>query len=283
MTELSDGVAMEESRCPKCGYALVGLPEFRFPECGTPFDPGYVQDVAARTHLLPWERPESGRKLKRLSRTILHASLHPGRFFSTLSQRKDRPIENAGSFVVACVIALICLHITAFLLDKLVFFLRLTWRHGDPLRALNTIGRTARTTASSGWFTPTLQVLTMLLSIFLITVFLAHVFRHRLGALRDMDFAVMLSPAITCGAFIAAFTVVVLAISQYSLMELIAVAVCGQAVVLLLVLVWHFCRKLLGLSWAKAVAIVMVCVLLQFGLRYLANAIQTLLRFWSLL
>jgi hypothetical protein len=34
---------MDASRCPNCGYLLIGLPEPRCPECGTGFDPAVVQ------------------------------------------------------------------------------------------------------------------------------------------------------------------------------------------------------------------------------------------------
>ena len=36
-------------RCAKCGYALVGRPEFRCAGCGTPFDREYIEDVDARS------------------------------------------------------------------------------------------------------------------------------------------------------------------------------------------------------------------------------------------
>lgn len=264
MAVSSDGSATEEPCCPKCGYALRGLPEFRCPECGTPFDREYIEDVDARSRLLQWERPELGRRLGRLSRTILQASLHPGRFYSTLSERKDRPLENAGSFIVACTIASICLQITAVLLDRLVFFLSLTWKYGDPLRALNTIVKIVRVLNWSAWFMPCLLILSMLLSVLLIAILLARVFRNRSGALRTMDLAAVFSPAIAFGTFIAAFTQVVLAISQYSFMGLVAVMVGGQPVVLLL-LVWHFCRKLLALSRRQTAATVIACGIVQYG------------------
>ena len=269
MVASSNSLTTEEPCCPKCGYSLRGLSELRCPECGTPFAKEFVRDFGARIHLLQWERPEVGRQPRRLIRTILQASLHPGRFFSALSQRKDRPVENAGSFIVACVIASISLYITATVLQYFVFFLRATWRWGDPLLALNTLGKLVQSISSSWWFIPSSLILSMVLSVFLIAVLLARVFRSRCGTLRAMDLAAVFSPAVTFGAFIHACVDVVMAIAQYnSFLVLVSVAVWAQTGVLIL-LVWHFCRRLLVLSRGKTVATVIVCGIMHYGCQML--------------
>lgn len=263
MAVSSNGLPTEEPCCPKCGYNLFGLPEFRCPECGTPFDPDFLLDIDTRTHLLPWERPEMGRRLKRLYKTILQASLHPGRFFSAINQRKDKPIDRAGSLVAACVIASISFYVVPFLLIPVVFFLRVAWKHGASQKNLHSAASLLRASVSSVWLIPSVLILSSLLSVFLIAVLLTRVFRSRSGALRTMDLAAVFSPAIAFGAFIAAICQVVQSI-HYGIMGIVEVMVWSQDVVLLL-LVWHCCRKLLALSLTKTVLMVIACGLLKYG------------------
>ncbi len=280
MAESSNRTDTEEIRCPKCGYNLFGLSEFRCPECGTPFDP---KKLAAQTHLLPWERPELGGKLRRLSRTILLASLHPDRYFSAICQRKDRPILNAGSFVTACILASISFYLVSFFLGPVIFFIRLAWKHGATQKILHSAVSLLRIYASTDWYFPIMQVLTMLFSIFLIAMLVTRMFRNRIGGFQTKDIAVVLSPTITFGAFIAAFCQVVLAISQYSLLWILGgVMLCGQVVVLLL-LVWHCCRKALALSRAKTVAMVITCGILQYGCAMGASFVLSQIRLAILL
>ncbi len=80
-----------------------------------------------------------------------------------------------------------------------------------------------------------------------------------------MDVAAALSPAIAFGAFIGACAQVALAIPPVSFIgPVITVTLWGQVAVLLL-LVWHFCRKVLKLSRAKTVATVIACGIVQYA------------------
>lgn len=273
----SNGLPTEEPCCPICGYNLFGLPEFRCPECGTPFDPNYVLDIDTRTHLLPWERPEMGRLLKRLRRTILLASFHPGQFFSALSQRKDKPIARAGSFVAACVIASISFYVVPFLLSPVIFFIKTSWKLGASQKILHSAVRLLQWAVLSDWDIPSLLILSSLLSIFVIAILLARLYQSRCGVLRDIDFVAILSPALAIGAFIAANCQVVQSI-HYGIMGLVEVMVWSQDVVLLL-LVWHCCRKLLALSRTKTVVTVIACGIVHFGCGMLVSYILTSIQF----
>ena len=111
---------------------------------------------------------------------------------------------------------------------------------------------------------PTLLILTMLLSVFIIAVLLARVFRSRSGALRTMDLAAAFSPAIAFGAFIGACAQVALAVPPGRFVGTIITVTVGAQVAVLLLLVWHFCRKSLALSRAKTVATVIACGVVQY-------------------
>ncbi|UCC32123.1 MAG: hypothetical protein JSU86_07540, partial [Phycisphaerales bacterium] len=184
-------------RCPSCSYLLLGLTEFRCPECGAPFDPEYIKDASFRAHLLPWERPETGARVGRLARTLVQASLHPGRFFASLSERKDRPITNASMLIVACVLVSLCFHVSAFLVDQLAFFLGML---GQPWQALDTAFSVIGHTWPIELGLALREVFAMLVSAVVIGFLIRLVSRGKLGALRAVDIAAAHSPAVAFGA-----------------------------------------------------------------------------------
>lgn len=251
-------------RCPKCGYVLLGLPEFRCPECGTSFDAEYVEDAPFRIHLLPWERPEAGGRVGRLARTLVQASLHPGRFFTSVGKRKDRRIAHAGKLIAACVLAAVCFYVAAFLVDRTAFFVRLLVKDGQPSRALDTVLRALSITWSTELLLPLTQMLWVLLSVVVMAALISRLFRGKLGSLRSLDIAAVYSSAVAFGAFIAAFAQVVLAVSFGTLSVVMYGAVWGQMVVLLLLL-WFTCRRLLSLSRWKTVEMLIIGVIVEFG------------------
>ena len=246
-------LGIDPPRCPSCSYLLLGLTESRCPECGALFDPEYIENASFRAHLLPWERPETGTRVGRLGRTLVQASLHPGRFFAGLSERKDRPIRNAGMLIVACVLVSLCFHSAAFLVGCLAFFLRILRISGQPWHALDAVFETVGHTWPTELSIPLTQVFWILLSVVVIAVLIRLVSRGKLGALRAIDIAAAHGPAVASGAFIWAVAHVVAAISQYTLFSAtISVRFYAQWVVLLL-LVWFSCRRLLLLSRWKSV------------------------------
>ncbi len=216
-----------------------------------------------------------------MTRTVINASLHPGRFFTAVSQRKDRRISGAGSFVVACFLAAVCLHVAAFVLRYFVIFLESAFRFGDPLRALDLVAATIGTVAPTAWFMPSLLTLPLLLSVFPIAFLLTRLFRSHSGALRTTDFAALLSPAITLGAFIAAVTDVLQTPLQHASTVLSTLKAYGGDAALLL-LVWHLCRKLLALSRVRTGAMVVVCWVLLHGVYVAVDSVLTSL-LWSMI
>lgn len=251
-------LGIDPPRCPSCSYLLLSLTEFRCPECGAPFDPEYIKDASFRAHLLPWERPEAGARVGRLGRTLVQASLHPGRFFASLSERKDRPITNAGMLIVACVLVSLCLHAAAFFVGRMAFFLGMHWRFGQPWQALDTVFSAIGHTWPTELILALTQVFWMLVSVMVIGFLIRLVSRGKLRALRAVDIAAAHSPAVAFGAFIWAFAAVVAAISQYTLIgATMFVGVFAPPVVLLL-LVWCCCRRLLTLSRWKSVEMLVV-------------------------
>ena len=250
-------------RCQKCGYVLLGLPEFRCPECGTSFDAEYVYDASFRIHLLPWERPEAGGRVGRLARTLIQASLHPGRFFTSVGKRKDRRIAHAGKLIAACVLAALCFYAAAFLVDRAAFLVRLLMPHGQPSRALDTVLRSLSMTWSTMLLLPLMQMLSVLLSVVVMAALITRLFRGKLGSLCSLDLAAAYSSAVAFGAFIAAFAQAVL-LSFGTLSVVMYGAVLGQVVVLLLLL-WFTCRRLLSLSRWKAVEILIIGGVVECG------------------
>lgn len=282
MAESINAVVMEEPRCPTCGYRLVGLPEFRCPECGTPFDADYLENAAARSFLLPWERPETGGRIRRLSRTVWDATLRPGRFFAAVGQRRDRPVARAGSLVGGCVLASLFFHVVGFVLDRVILFLIFALKGGSAGQALHVVVRSTRLTGSVDLNLRICQLLTMLLAITFLAMFFNRVFRRRNDLLRVMDFAAFFSPAMASGAFVLAAATVLLtastvfpALAKGFVAGLFMVAVLGQVVVLLL-LVWHCCRSVLLLSRTRTVVTVMVCGLLQIAASKAVSSIDRL-------
>jgi hypothetical protein len=182
-----------------------------------------------------------------------------------VGQRKDRPIVRAGSLVSACVIVSLCLHALGLLAARIVWFIEMTWRHGAPQQALRATVAAARISASTEWFLPTQQVLTMLLSIFLVAVLVARVFRRRLGVLRDMDLVAILSPGIVLGAIIDAALRLAFAISGPVLIDIMVWGHTWAQTAVLLLLVWYCCRRLLTLSLPMTIVMLVVCGLLQYG------------------
>ena len=255
MMDDPSSLRIDSPRCPSCSYLLLGLTEFRCPECGAPFDPEYIENASFRAHLLPWERPEAGARVGRLARTLVQASLHPGRFFASLSKRKDRPIANAGMLIVACGLVSLCFHAAAFFVGRTAFFLGML---DQPWQALDTVCSVIGHTWPIELGLALREVFAMLVSVVVIGFLIRLVSRGKLGALRAIDIAAAHSPAVAFGAFIWAFAEVVDAISQHTLISAtMFVGFCAQPVVLLL-LVWCCCRRLLTLSRWKSVEMLIV-------------------------
>lgn len=249
-------------RCPSCGYVLLGLPEFRCPECGSTFDPEYL-DASFRLHLLPWERPEAGGRLRRLARTLVQASLHPGRFFTSLGLRKERRSHHAGGLIAAYLLAALCFHAAAFLVEETAFFFRLLMG-SQPSRALDTVLRSASITWTTNLFISFWQMFSVLVSVVVMAVLFRGLFRPKLGSLRSLDIAAVLGSAVAFGAFIAALVQVVLAVFRDTFSVVFDVAVWAQVVVLLLLL-WFTCRRLLSLSRWKALEILIIGGVVEYG------------------
>ena len=264
-------------RCPTCGYLLLGLTESRCPECGTPFDPEYVEGGSFRIHLLPWERPEVGGWAGRLARTLVQALLHPGRFFTSLSKRKDRPVANAGMLITACVLVSLCFHAAAYLLNYAVRFIHLLVKYGQPSRALDSTVRVFSLDWPADLTLSLMRVLSVLLPVVVIAVLIGRVFRSKLGSLGTLDIAAVHSPAVVLGTLIAVLGQVVLAVSFQALL----VVVVGMVLTLMILplLVWFSCRRLLLLNRWKTVGMLIVVGGIQYG----CETAVTRLLFWALL
>ena len=111
---------------------------------------------------------------------------------------------------------------------------------------------------------PLMQMLSVLLSVVVMAALISRLFRGKLGSLRSLDLAAVLSSAIAFGAFIAAFAQVVLAVSFGTLSAVMYVAVLAPMVVLLLLL-WFTCRRLLSLSRWKAVGMLFIGGVVECG------------------
>lgn len=253
----------DQPRCPKCGYILLGLTEFRCPECGSPFDPVLVEDPALRSLLLPWERPELGGRVRRFVKTLFLVWFHPGRFFSSLNERKERRIARAASFILVCVTLSICVHVVLMVLERAVYFLRLLLERGHAWSAYDTVVKTLQITASTFLLLPALQLLWMVLAVVAIAFFLIRVFRKRVGFLHTTDLAAALSPAVLLGALIWGMTAVIIASLKYQFPGIAGVAVWAQPVILLS-LVWFCCRNLLSLNRRGTVGILLICCALLY-------------------
>lgn len=243
---------------------LLGLANFRCPECGTSFDPDYVTDTSFRLHLLLWERPETGSRVGRVTRTLIHASLRPGRFFASVAQRKERRVRHAAGLIVAYVIAAMCFHTTAFLVCRTAFFVRLWVEHAQPYLALDTALRFIRTTWPEELLGPTLQMLSVLLSILVIAAVVCRLFRGKLGSLRVLDVAAFHSSAVAFGAFIFTLAEIIDAVFFRSAFLILFGTVCAQIVVLLLLL-WFICRRVLSLSRWQASGVLIAGGIVQYG------------------
>ncbi len=253
----------EQPRCPRCRYILLGLTEPRCPECGSPFDPMLIENPTLRSHLLPWERPELGGIVRRFRRTLLLVWIHPGRLFISLNERKDRRIANAWSLFMACFVLSICAHGALLILERIAFFHRLLWERGHAWSAYDTVVKTFQVSASTLWLLPAIQVLSMTLATFVIAFFLTRVFRKRVGILRTADLAAILSPAVLLGALTWGLAAVLDASLKHRFSGVLTpAAICAQPVILLL-LVWSCCRKLLALNRWRAIGVTVVCGLLQ--------------------
>ena len=143
MTEPVDAGA-NAPLCPTCGYSLLGLTEYRCPECGEAFDAEYVEDASFRANLLPWERPETGAVLRRLGRTLIQAAFHPDRFFASVSLRKDRLIAQPSRLIAAFFLLSVCIFGVAVFVDRAAFFLRLVAKYNRPAQAFESTTRLAR-------------------------------------------------------------------------------------------------------------------------------------------
>ncbi len=250
-------------RCPSCGYVLLGLPEFRCPECGTSFDPEYL-DASFRLHLLPWERPEAGGRLRRLARTLLEASLHPGRFFTSLGLRKERRIHHAGGLITACLLAALCFRAAGFLVSVTESSIRSLVRSGQPSRAVERILEGLSMVLSLELLFAIQQMLSALLSVVVMAVLIGRLFREKLGSLRSLDIAAAYIPAVSFGAFILALARVTVAVSPGTRW----VAMYGGALasmVVPLLLLWFTCRRLLSLSRWRAVGMLIIGGVVEFG------------------
>lgn len=249
----------EQPRCPRCGYILLGLTEFRCPECGSPFDPMLVENPALRSHLLPWERPELGGRVGRFFRTLSQAWTQPGFLFIDLNARKDHAVGNASLLIVLCVVLSICVHVVMPILERIAFFLRLLWERGHAWSAYDTVIKTLQVTASTFWVLPAVQVFSMALAVFVAAFFLTRVSRGRVGILRTMDVAAVFSPTVLLGALIWGMMAVIDASLKHQFpAPFTVVAICAQPVILLS-FVWFCCRRLLSLNRRGAVGVVCVC------------------------
>ncbi len=269
MTDETPDPTSEAARCPKCGYSLLGLREFRCPECGEPFDPEYVASAPFRAHLLPWERPELGGPVRRLILTTFWAWLRPWSYFASAGRRKDQVIANGGAFIAASVILSFGLCMLGFFLGRVTLFLLLLGKHGQPWRCLKAVALTTARTWSLGLDDVLVGVLPGLASVFLLALLLRLVFPRRSAALRAVDFAAFHSPAVVLGALIQVLGQVLSSTGTYygvlgALMPPVV------ATLLLLCLAWFCCRRVLLLHRVKTVGAVVTFAIVQF---YVATAI----------
>ncbi|UCC31639.1 MAG: hypothetical protein JSU86_05045, partial [Phycisphaerales bacterium] len=211
-------------------------------------------------------------RVGRLARTLVQASLHPGRFFASLSERKDRAITDAGMLIVACVLVSLCFHAAAFFVGRMAFFLRILRRSGQPWEALDAVFDTLGITWPVELGLVLTQVFWMLVSVVVIGFLIRLVSQGKLGALRAVDIAAAHSPAVAFGAFIWAFALVVAAVSQHILDVIMFMRVWAQPVVLLL-LVWFSCRRLLSLSRWKTLEMLVVAGVAAYGCGWAVSAL----------
>ena len=263
VTTSTTSMPAAEPRCPKCGYILVGLDESRCPECGKPFDPEYVENAAGRANLLPWERPEAGSRIRRLVRTIVQASIHPGRHFAAVNNRRDRTIANAGLFIVDCVFLSLALHAFSYLFQHTGFFLNTAWKVGTSKATESTV-RLIQITTSTDCFMALIQIVPMVLSALVVGWILVRFFRRRVLELRTVDLAAFLAPAIVSGGFVVAVLQAIMPLFGDAYGAWGVLAACSQPAVLLL-LVWHCCRKVLLLGRAKTVGMLFACGLVEYA------------------
>lgn len=263
-------------RCPKCGYVLIGLTENRCPECGGTFDPAIVEQAGLQAALLPWERPEKWGVVLRLLRTFAQASFRPGRYFANVSQRRDHRIVGTGRLIFGLVILAACMHLLGDLLGDAIWGLQLLLRGASPSKALETITRTMGVGWKSGAMMSALQILIVLLSAVVMALLIGRLFRGRLTAIRTMDMAALLSPAVAFGALIYAIVSLVPRFIQDSVNETVNVYYYAQPLVLML-LVWFACRRLLVLSKLKSIGMVIVSGVAMYLISLVAGMFEFLI------
>ncbi len=218
--------------CERCGYDLRGLTAaHRCPECGGAFDPEYA---STWSWLLPWEQRRIGGFTKRFARTILRAWLQPRVYLVRAHRRSHRMVAKAWGFGGACVLLALAIHGAEFLLSNAVFFCKLVWRHGNPSRAVSSAGHAARLTAPIDVGMSLSDVLGTALAVLLVGLLLRAFFHKRRGALRTVDLAALLAPAIPVVAL--AFCVVkgVLSVSPEEGIPLVLVVVTARLIYLAL-------------------------------------------------
>ena len=277
MTEPVDAGA-NAPLCPTCGYSLLGLTEYRCPECGEAFDAEYVEDGSFRANLLPWERPETGAVLRRLGRTLVQATFHPDQFFARVSLRKDRPIAHAGRLVTASPLLSVGLFLLSSLFYDAIFFLREVLKHKRPAQAFETIMRFASTTWSTDLQICLGFVSWLLLSIMGIAALIKWRFGGKIGCLHWIDLVAVFSPAVAIGAFIAACSLLAVAVFRSTTIFVIGFYLAPTAVVLLLL--WFGCRRLLLLSRLMSVSMLLLGLVVKFGALCAVTAVPKLLMLW---
>jgi len=269
----------DEPRCPKCGYILFGLGEPRCPECGSSFDPVLVKDAAVRAHLLPWERPELGGRIRRFSQTLFLAWFHPGRMFASLAERKDRPVRHPISFIAACVGLAIVIHVVAMILERATFFLVLWWERGHFWSAYDTVVKTFQAAAWSYVLAPLVRPCGVVLALFVIALLLKLAFGRRLVSLRTRDFLAVFAPALTFGALAWGLAHCINASLKHQAGFVVGLGLWAQTVIVL-TFAWFCCRKLLSFNRRQAAAITLLCGLLEH--LFQEASLRTLLWVWAL-
>jgi hypothetical protein len=250
--------------CPRCanyGYALTGLSEARCPECGAAFDPQFVHDSARRVHLLPWERLELGGRVRRLLGTIVLACLHPGRYIASAAQRKECPVANPGQLIVAGFVFGLIIQAMGLLLCNLALFamLRITY---TTIVAAGEVRRAGRMTMPVSAVFMLVEGISALASVLVIVALLRLMFRRRAAALSWMSLAALLSPVVPVAAIINVLASVLTTANLHLIWTLNAARLLEA--VLLFVLVWFCCRRVMRSGRGKAALVVILCGAVRF-------------------
>ncbi len=247
-------------RCIECGYILLGLTELRCPECGTEFDPEYVKQDSYRVHLLPWERPEVGGWIKRLARTLMLASLHPSRFYTSVSYRKDRRIRNPVKLILAYILASMCILFVSQIVEEAIGFVWMWAKLGQFSQVWALEKRVLVTTGILYLFVPVVQILSSIIPIGVMAAVIRYVFREKIGSLRYVDMFGLYCPVVALQAFLLLVGHITVQVAMYAEFMIYDISDLVAEIILPLTL-WFSCRKFILLSRWKSIGIsILGCV-----------------------